>query len=183
MHIQQSRTYKLENVISQVFNAALLKTGQQYVYYPGDDGQYQKGAPPQGDRFTDNGDGTVTDNLTGLMWVKDPAQIPGGLFASTMYWYDAINACENLDYTGHDDWRLPNINELLSIVDHSRFDPAFDPMFFTPFLDNWTPYWSSTTCAPWTDGVWCLYPYDGYKTVWSKPYDMCYVRPIRGGQV
>ena len=181
MHIQQNRTYKIENV-SRNFNAGLLKTGQQYVYYPGDDGQYQKGASPQGDRFTDNGDGTITDNLTGLMWVKDPAQIPGGLFASPMYWYDAINACENLDYVGHNDWRLPNINELMSIVDHSRYDPAFDPMFFTPFPDNWTPYWSSTTCAPWTDGVWCLYPYDGYKTVWSKPYDMCYVRPVRGGQ-
>ena len=180
MHIQHSRTYKLENVISQVFNAALLKTGQAYPYYPYDDGQYQKGAPVPDSRFTDNGDGTVTDNLTGLMWVKDPSQIPG--FGSAMYWYEAINACESLDYAGYSDWRMPNINELMSILDHSRYSPAFDTMFFVPFPDNWTPYWSSTTCAPWTDGVWCLYPYDGYKTVWSKSYDMCFVRPVRGGQ-
>lgn len=179
MHIEQSRTYKLENIISQVFNAGLLKTGQQYSYYPGDDGQYQKGAPPQGDRFTDNGDGTVTDNLTGLMWIKDPAQAGLG---SPMYWYDALNACENLIYAGHEDWRLPNINELLSIIDHSRYDPAFDPLFFIPFLDTWTPYWSSTSSASWIDGAWAMYPYDGYKTIWSKPWDMCYVRPVRGGQ-
>lgn len=180
MHIEQSRTYKLENIINQIFNAALLKTGQVYSYYPGDDGQYQKGVPPQGDRFTDNGDGTVTDNLTGLMWVKDPAQLPG--FSSPMYWYDALNACENLVFAGYDDWRLPNINELLSIIDHSRFDPAFDPLFFVPFPDTWTPYWSSTSSSSWIDGAWALYPYDGYKTIWSKPWDMCFVRPVRGGQ-
>jgi hypothetical protein len=113
------------------------------------------------------------------MWIKDPAQVGLDL---RMYWYDAINACENLDFAGHEDWRLPNINELMSIVDHSRYSPAFDTMFFIPPSDLFTPYWSSTSNASWMDGAWAMYPYDGYKTSWGKPWDTCFVRPVRGGQ-
>ena len=103
-------------------DGGLPKTGQQISIYPGDDGYYKMGYPLGGaPRFIDNGDGTVTDVATGLMWVKDP--MAAGL-GSPLYWYDAIDACENLQFAGHDDWRLPNINELMSIVDHSRYDPA-----------------------------------------------------------
>ncbi|MFA5156420.1 MAG: DUF1566 domain-containing protein [Candidatus Omnitrophota bacterium] len=178
---------KASRILKRVYeinsDGGLPKTGQTMIYQSGDDGSYQMGYPlGSAQRFIDNEDGTIVDLTTGLMWIKNPVEIPGGLFSSPMYWYDAVNACENLNFAGHDDWRMPNINELMSIVDHSRYDPAFDMSFFTPFPDNWTPYWSSTTCAPWTDGAWCMYPYDGYKTVWSKSYDMCYVRPVRGGQ-
>jgi len=97
------------------------------IYQMGDDGYYQMGYPiGGGQRFIDNGDGTVIDTATGLMWIKDPQAAGLGM---TMYWYDAINACENLIYAGHDDWRMPNINELMSIVDHSRYNPAWDTMF------------------------------------------------------
>ncbi|MEW5816569.1 MAG: DUF1566 domain-containing protein, partial [Spirochaetota bacterium] len=175
---------KASRILKRVYeinsNGGLPKTGQSMIYQPGDDGSYQMGYPiGGGQRFIDNGDGTVIDLVTGLMWIKDPTQAGLG---SPMYWYDAINACENLDFAGHDDWRLPNINELMSIVDHSRYNPAFDTFYFTPFPDTWTPYWSSTTNASWIDGAWALYPYDGYKTTWGKPWDMCYIRPVRGGQ-
>jgi len=57
----------------------LPKTGQTISYVAGDDGDYEAGYVPDGDRFVDNGDGTVTDNATGLMWVKDMHRIiPGG---------------------------------------------------------------------------------------------------------
>lgn len=94
------------------------KTGQTKVYRIGDDGYYQKGAPAEGPRFTDNDNGTVTDNATGLMWVKDP--MAAGTGGSNFRWNSAIDICEDLVYAGYDDWRLPNINELESIVDHSR---------------------------------------------------------------
>ncbi len=183
-HIKHQKKNRIINRVTEIVtDGGLPKTGQTMVYQMGDDGYYQKGYPlGGGQRFIDNGDGTVVDTATGLMWVKDPSMIPGGLFSSRMYWYDAINACENLEYAGHDDWRLPNINELMSIVDHSRYDPAYDTMFFSIPLEQWTPFWSSTICMAWTDGAWCLYPYDGYKTTWGRPWDTCYVRPVRGGQ-
>ncbi len=179
-HQKAARIIRRVNTIQS--NGGLPKTGQ-YSYYPYDDGYYQMGYPiGGGQRFIDNGDGTIIDLVTGLMWVKDPSQLPGGMFASPMYWYDAINACENLEFADWNDWRMPNINELMSIVDHSRYDPAWDTMFFAYPSDPWTPFWSSTTVAPWIDGAWCMYPYDGYKTSYGKPYDMCYVRPVRAGQ-
>jgi len=177
-HLKSSRIVKKVTEITT--EGGLPKTGQTMIYYPGDDGQYQMGYPlGGGQRFIDNGDGTIIDTVTGLMWIKNPSE--AGL-SSPMYWYDAVNACENLNFAGHDDWRMPNINELMSIVDHSRYDPAWDTMFFPYPPDSWTPFWSSTSYMSWSDGVWAMYPYDGYKTVWSKPWDMCYVRPVRGGQ-
>jgi len=178
MHLKHRKKNRLKLDIT--VNGGLPKTGQQFPYYMYDDGYYQMGYPIGGaQRFYDNGDGTVTDAVTGLTWVSDP--MVAGLGAP-MYWYDAIDACENLNFAGHSDWRLPNINELLSIVDHSRFDPAWDTMYFAYPPDSWTPFWSSTNCAPWPDGAWCVYPYDGYKTVYGIPWDMLYVRPVRGGQ-
>ena len=178
-HQKASRILKRVNEIQS--NGGLPKTGQYMSWAWGDDGYYQRGYPiGGGQRFIDNGDNTVIDLVTGLMWIKDPGQIPG--FYDRMYWYDAINNCENLEFAGWDDWRLPNINELMSIVDHSRYSPAFDTMFFTPPYDMGTPYWSSTSNASWYDGAWAMYIYDGYKTCWGKPWDTCFVRPVRGGQ-
>jgi len=180
-HIKHQKKNRIITRVNEIVtNGGLPKTGQTMSYQFGDDGMYQMGYPlGGGQRFIDNGDGTVVDTVTGLMWIKDPQAAGLGM---TMYWYDAINACENLVFAGHDDWRMPNINELMSMVDHSRYDPAWDTMFFVYPPDTWTPFWSSTVCAPWPDGAWCLYPYDGYKTTWGIPWDMCYVRPVRGGQ-
>jgi hypothetical protein len=182
IHIKHQKAARIIRRVNTILsNGGLPKTGQYSSWAWGDDGYYLMGYPlGGGQRFIDNGDGTVIDLVTGLMWVKDPGQIAG--FYDRMYWYDAINNCENLDYAGWSDWRLPNINELMSIVDHGRYSPAFDTMFFVPPYDVNTPYWSSTTNASWMDGAWAMYPYDGYKTTWGKPWDMCFVRPVRAGQ-
>lgn len=90
-------------------------------------------------KFTDNGDQTVTDHGTGLMWEND-----SNVTNKRLYWVDALAYCENLTLAGHDDWRLPNIKELMSIVDHTRFGPAIDPVFL--LAPSWgAGYWTSTT--------------------------------------
>ena len=84
---------------------------------PGQDGDLQNGAPIAG-RFIDNGDGTVTDQVTGLMWVSDMAS-PGN-------WEACLEYCQDLDTGGHSDWRMPNINELLSVAVLGRPWPPFN---------------------------------------------------------
>jgi len=88
------------------------------------------------DHYADNGNGTVTDTDTGLIWQKETA--PG-----TYTWQQALSYCESLALAGHNDWRLPNRNELQSLVDYSKYDPSIDTVYFPNTLSF--PYWSSTT--------------------------------------
>jgi len=87
--------------------------------------------------FRDNGDGTVTDNVTGLEWQQDDDDI-------MRTWEDALAYCEGLSLAGHTDWKLPDIKELVSIVDTGRFNPAIDPIYFPGTDDG---YWSSSSFA------------------------------------
>jgi len=112
----------------------LPKTGQTWSYGNEDDGYYKKGYPETGDRFTDNGDGTITDKATGLMWVKDPSQL-GGVWGTPgsparQSFVNAIAECETLNYAGHTDWRLPNLFELLSLIKWTVSNPCIDTTFF-----------------------------------------------------
>jgi hypothetical protein len=95
--------------------------------------------------FIDNGDGTVSDAATGLMWTKSDSGTTGN-------WEQALDYAENLEYAGYDDWRLPNAKELLSIVDYTRAPdaidpahrgPAIDPIFDLTETESW--FWTSTT--------------------------------------
>jgi hypothetical protein len=122
--------------------------------------------------FTDNGDGTITDNKTGLMWMKETAD-------NTMTWKDAFSYCENLDYAGYSDWRLPNIKELGSIVDYSAYNPAIDTNFFPDTMSSY--YWSSTTGSNDTDNAWLVYFYNGDDCDYYKS-NTYYVRAVRVGQ-
>ena len=91
--------------------------------------------------FIDNEDGTVTDEATGLMWMEADA-------GYAMEWDDALEYAENLEYAGYNDWRLPNIKELQSIVDYTGSYPAIDPEYFTntELEENENYYfWSSTS--------------------------------------
>lgn len=158
------------------------KTGQTTKYRTGDDGDVEKGYPDGGIRFVDNGDGTITDNATGLMWVKEPGAC-GGNFGSAgspskMTWDNAIDECLALNYAGHNDWRLPNIKELLSIVDYGRGAPAINTIFF-PNTQSYY-YWSSTTYAGNTGSAWYVYFSTGFVLVGSKG-STYYVRPVRLG--
>ncbi len=99
--------------------------------------------------FADNGDGTVTDRATGLMWMQKDSR-------RGMNWKDALEYAENLVYAGYNDWRLPDAKELQYIVDYSRSpdttdSPAIDPVFATTSIVNeagkkdYPFFWSSTT--------------------------------------
>lgn len=85
--------------------------------------------------FNDNGNGTVTDNTTGLTWQEDDA--------THDQWEDAIMYCEDLNLAASDDWRLPNSLELETIVDYSFSNPAVNTDYFPTAKPYW--YWTSTT--------------------------------------
>jgi hypothetical protein len=139
--------------------------------YPGQDGFYQTGCPSAG-RFVDNGDGTVTDTCTGLMWQQETA--PGGVSYS---WQEALQYCEGLELGGHTDWRLPNVRELQSIVDYGRYEPAIDPIFGA--VSGW--YWSSSTSVFFPGGAWVVVFGDGFVNVDYKGIDFYFVRAVRTG--
>jgi len=125
---------------------SLAATGQQASYVAGDDAWERKGAAWPIDRFSDNNDGTVTDNLTGLIWLKNAA-----CFASTT-WSKALSdandlasgACGLSDGSTAGQWRLPNLGELESLVDASAANPAIAAgSSFIQVSDG--IYWSSTS--------------------------------------
>jgi len=118
--------------------------------------------------FYDNGDGTVTDNNTRLMW----QQGEGG----SMTWEDAISYCEGLTLAGHTDWRLPNIKELESITDDNI---DIDTNFFPDV--NASHYWSSTTRASDSSIAWFVNFSYGQVARYYKSTSN-YVRCVRGGQ-
>lgn len=108
--------------------------------------------------FVDNGDGTITDKATGLMWMKvDSGRLNAGENRDgKLNWEEALKWAENLDYAGYSDWRLPNAKELHSIVDYSRSpgttgSAAIDPLFSISSIKgsdgskDFPFFWSSTT--------------------------------------
>ena len=105
--------------------------------------RYVRGNPAYGKNdFHDNGDGTISDRATGLMWAK--ADSGAGMnWPQALAWVQQLNAT---NYLGHRDWRLPNAKELQSLVDYSRV-PAIAPVFQISRLpDGEYPFfWTSTT--------------------------------------
>ncbi|MCF8459837.1 MAG: DUF1566 domain-containing protein [Flavobacteriales bacterium] len=112
--------------------------------------------------FFDNGDETITDSATGLMWQQSDN-------GNTYDWENGLSFAENLSLAGYTDWRMPNAKELQSIVDYTRSpnttsSPAIDPMFScTPITDpngiggQYGYYWSSSPLQdgpqPYSDAV------------------------------
>ncbi|MGV7224556.1 MAG: DUF1566 domain-containing protein [Nitrospinales bacterium] len=158
------------------------KTGQTISYAPGDDGDLQMGVPWPDPRFTDNGDGTVTDNLTGLIWLKN-ANCFGG-----QNWKEAIDASNNLangqcglsDGSVPGDWRLPNFRELYSVIDFSISPIPLPPghPFTGVQVDS---YWSSTTSADDSGDAWIVGFYRGYAVPEPKDVPDFLVWSVRGG--
>jgi len=214
--------------------AVFPASGQTTQYVQSDDGAIQAGAPLS---YTDNRDGTIRDNTTGLTWEKkvrldntvnaaDPhdadncyvwagtcsgsggwcgvdadcpggqtcsAGIPRGCFVgATIYqWVDGLNAAH---FAGHEDWRVPNVKELQSIVQYGASDPSVAPAFQgascgASCSDMTNPacsctqsyyYWSATTYLPAPHGAWNVRFYDGYVYSYDKGFSFP-VRAVRGG--
>jgi hypothetical protein len=164
------------------------KTGQTTSHAVGDDGDWEKGVAFPGPRFTDNGDGTVTDELTGLIWLRN-----ADCFGQKA-WAHALSDCSTLgdgdcgltDSSSPNDWRLPNDRELHSLVDYSRPPPqspsggAALPSGH-PFI-NAQPsiYWSSTTHSAFNQRAWHVNFGDGTVHHDGKTYQF-YVWCVRGG--
>ena len=106
--------------------------------------------------FNDNGDETISDNATELMWMKSDN-------GSGLNWEEALSFAEGTEFVGYSDWRLPSVKELQSIVDYTRSpgtsgSPAIDPIFNCTEITNeagevdYPSYWSGTTHANWSEG-------------------------------
>ena len=124
--------------------SGLPGSGQIISYTPGDDGDIRAGGALS---YTDNGNGTVTDNRTGLTWEKKTTAnvTVNYTWTGALDYVVALNANS---FGGHSDWRLPNIKELLSILDYGRSNPSIDPIFGpTSGGSNFAAYWSSTSWA------------------------------------
>ncbi len=130
------------------------------------------GQPRSFDYLIINGDGTVTDTWTGLMWQQVGSD-------SDMSWADALSDSEWMTLGGYADWRLPNIKELASIVDRGRYDPAIDETVFSGDLS--IDYWSSSSHAGGPGNAWDVNFSNGYVHDYSKSYSNR-VRAVRGGQ-
>jgi hypothetical protein len=143
----------------------------------GQDAQCTTGCPSEG-RFTDNDDGTVTDHCTGLRWQKDTADVDGDGQSKQDYvpWCAALPYCESLSFAGHDDWRLPNVRELQSIVDYGRYLPSIDPVFGA--VSSF--YWSSTSVAGSPDLAWGVYFNYANVSIGAVEH-LGYVRAVRSG--
>ena len=118
---------------------------------------YVRGNASYGENnFVDNGDGTISDNATGLMWMQNDS-------GEGMTWEDALKVAESTGFAGYSDWRLPDAKELQSIVDYTRApgatnSAAIDPLFKCKQIINeggqtdYPFYWSSTTHANMANG-------------------------------
>jgi hypothetical protein len=158
---------------------------------PGQDGDLKKGVAWPNPRFTDS-NGTVTDNLTGLIWLKDAnctnffsGDITG---LNNRSWANALTAanllasgrCGLTDGSTTGQWRLPNRRELFSLIDDNNFNPAFPTVHpFTGVQSN--GYWSSTSYAGSPGYAWLVYLDDGRVNSVFKT-GAYYVWPVRGGQ-
>jgi hypothetical protein len=160
----------------------LPKTGQTTPYATGDDGNLRKGVAWPSPRFTDNNDGSVTDILTGLVWLKD-----ANCFGMKT-WSDALTEANNVadgicgltDGSKPGIWRLPNINELESLAHAGEMDVAswLKAQGFTGVQS--LHYWSSTSRAYIPDWAWGVSMWYGNMNLDDKDFTH-YVWPVRSG--
>lgn len=181
----------------------VLRTGQLVCYDgggspipcagTGQDGDLQKGAVLN---YVDNGDGTITDTWTKLTWEK--LSLDGSVHdANAGYvWGTAFNKISALNaagFAGHSDWRLPNINELRSLLLDQVLSSSpviYDPIFNTGCNTGCSVttcsctqylYWSSTSYAPSPSNSWIVDFLAGIATPRFKGNSATYVRAVRGG--
>ena len=190
-------------------SASVPKTGQTICYDAsgntvacsgtGQDGDKLTGVALPSPRFTDNTDGTITDNLTGLIWLKN-----ANCANAQRNWATALSDVTQLNTDGRmnsnncgdtsnggshqTDWRLPNVRELQSLIHYGYASPALSNTVGSakwtegnPFTGvQTTNYWSSSTYSGGTTGGWYVYLIDGHVFASNKTSSY-YVWPVRGG--
>lgn len=157
--------------------AEVARTGQDAVQAPDDDGTLRKGVIWPNVRFVDNGDNTVTDVMTGLMWAKS-ANI-----GAAMTWSAALNAVQTRTDGNHSDWRLPNVKELETLLDISKSPgPCLPGDYAGKFLDVQAAYWTSTTLASNVNNAWYVNIGTGAIQTAAKTPTTYYVWPVRSTQ-
>jgi hypothetical protein len=128
-------------------------------------------------------DWIVVDNTTSLEWQGCPLGLTGQDCShgeiEELTWQEALEGCENLGYGSHDDWRLPNLQELGSIVDDRRERPSIDTSNF-PNTPNSSAFWSSCSYAGGSSIAWSILFRDGTVGYYGKTSTYC-VRCVRGG--
>ena len=162
--------------------APVERTGQTTSYADGDDGDIQAGVPWPTPRFTDKRNGTVKDNLTGLIWLKNANCFVGGVT-----WAQALTDANSLadgscglsDGSVAGAWRLPNVKELQSLVDFGNANPALPSGH--PFSGVQASHcWSSTT-RPDAPGVaWLVHLHDDGRTDGAGKDATALVWPVQG---
>ena len=189
--------------IGGFMTAPVPKTGQTVSESPGDDGDLEIGVAWPSPRFTINGDGTVTDGLTGLVWMQDPEC--GTLFDfPDTSWESALTAANGMangqcglsDGSTPGSWRIPNISEFLSLGHWGFVGPALpntagsgqwvDGAPFTnihPLDGPPSTYWTSSSYAASADLVWCTDLHSGLPYLYDKTHaaNAQYVWMVRGG--
>ena len=173
--------------------ALVEKTGQilSYSTTGGEDGDLKKGVTWPNPRFTDKGNGAVTDNLTKLIWLKDANAF------SSRTWEQALSDANTLASGSHGltdgskagDWRLPNVKELQSLIDAAYSNPALSG---ASGKSQWvsgnafigvrsSDYWSSTTASGPMTYAWYVSLSDGGVSDYNKTRTH-FVWPVRAGQ-
>jgi hypothetical protein len=162
----------------------------------GQDGDIQAGVAWPSPRFTDHLNGTVTDNLTALIWLQD-----ADCFGPFIAWTQALTLANTLvsgtcgltDGSVVGDWRLPNVKELLSLIDYGQFNPALPaghPFLNVPIVGmtggGTGEYWSSSTRL--SDAIqfsvsipFILRLQEGFAIFGGLPPYVARVWPVRGG--
>lgn len=167
----------------------LPRTGQSLCYNSsgnvlsctdtGQDGDLQQGIAWPGPRFVDNGNGTITDRLTGLMWDQN-----GNRAGGSRTWDQALSDCSSLSLGGHSDWRLPNYSELESLINAGEADSAawLNARGFSGVMGGYgNLYWSSTTLGAYTTTAWHIQLSYGFATNEAKT-NSHYALAVRDGQ-
>ena len=135
--------------------------------------------------YSDPGDGTVTDQTTGLMWQKCSLGLSAsncltGTILTYTTWQTAFSAAQANTDNGYSDWRLPNKNELESLVEIACHRPAINASIFPNTVIDY-PYWTSSAHASYINETWSVSFVDGYVNG-SLRNSSHFVRLVRGSQ-
>jgi len=118
----------------------------------------------------DNGDDSITDPSTGLMWQKVASP-------DAKTWEEALSYCKNLNLGGYSDWRLPDITELISLVQRDRENPVINIQLFPNTESDF--HWSSTADKNETNYAWGVTFGYGGEYLRNKNHKF-FLRAVRG---